>query len=397
MNWLLKIRMFWCVLALLDWGDGYVHAQSYIQVPFYSATLTLPVVPGMPLPIPAQLSTAFVQRAYTHFEACEYEPFLKKIGDYRRGMGLSDWHFYEIVARTSTLMFPSEPANFAVLFQWFVLRKSGIDARVFFSDAKIWLHAPAPDVEFGFYIIEQDGKRLVNLSAWRDHEKMEQVNAILPPVQPDGAVMDMAMQIKQLPHLVNNQTIERLIEFTHLGETLRVQVRLNRDYLAMMDDYPYYSQAHYFQVGLSYEAESSLLPALEALMDGMNTMERISLLLSFTRTSFFYLDDHHRYGKEKPMTPEQTLYHSYSDCEDRSALFFYLVRKLIHVPAIVLDFQTHVGVALALPDAAGEYIDYAGRKFIYCEPTGPQDILKIGEMWPAVKGQKSRVISEYIP
>jgi hypothetical protein len=365
MNWLLKTRLLVCVFALLCWGKGDAHAQSYIEVPFYSATLTLPVVPGMPLTIPEKLSTAFVQRAYSHFEACEYEPFLKKIGDYRRGMGLSDWHFFEIVARTSTRMFPSESACFAVLFQWFVMRKSGIDARVFFSESKIWLHAPAPDVEFGFYIIEQDGKRLVNLSAWRDHEKMEQVNAILPPVPPDGAAMDMSMQIQQLPHMVSNQTIDRLIEFTHSGETLRVSVRLNRDYLAMMDDYPYYSQSHYFQVGLSPEAESSLLPALEALM--------------------------------ADMTPEQTLYHSYSDCEDRSALFFYLVRKLVQVPAIVLDFQTHVGVALALPGVPGEYIEYAGRKFTYCEPTGPQDILKIGEMWPAVKGQKSRVISAYLP
>ena len=387
-----------CAIGFLCWSVLRLHAQDgYVQVPFFSSSLTLPVVPGMPLAIPPKLSTDFVQRAYQHFEACEYAPFLKKIGDYRRGMGLSDWHFYEVVARTSTQMYPDEPPSFAVLFQWFVLRKSGIDARIFFSDTKAWLHAPAPDIEFGFYVIEQDGKRLVNLSAWRDREKMEQVSAILPPVPPDGAVMDMTMQLRQLPHLSSPQTIDRMIEFTHQGETLQVHVQLNRDYLTMMDEYPYYNQSHYFQVGLSQEAEASLLPELNRLMAGMATAEKVRLLLSFTRTAFFYLDDHHRYGKEKPMTPEQTLYHSYSDCEDRSALFFYLVRKLVGVPAIVLDFETHVGVALELPLSQGEKIQYAGRNFIYCEPTGPQDLLEIGEMWPAVKGQKSRVISEYLP
>lgn len=387
-----------CAIGFLCWSVLRLHAQDgYVQVPFFSSSLTLPIVPGMPLTIPPKLSTHFVQRAYQHFEACEYAPFLKKIGDYRRGMGLSDWHFYEVVARTSTQMYPDEPPSFAVLFQWFVLRKSGIDARIFFSDTKAWLHAPAPDIEFGFYVIEQDGKRLVNLSAWRDREKMEQVSAILPPVPPDGAVMDMTMQLRQLPHLSSPQTIDRMIEFTHQGKTLQVHVQLNRDYLTMMDEYPYYNQSHYFQVGLSQEAEASLLPELNRLMAGMATAEKVRLLLSFTRTAFFYLDDHHRYGKEKPMTPEQTLYHSYSDCEDRSALFFYLVRKLVGVPAIVLDFETHVGVALELPLSQGEKIQYAGRNFIYCEPTGPQDLLEIGEMWPAVKGQKSRVISEYLP
>lgn len=370
---------------------------NYVQITFYSANLTLPTVPGMPLHIPAQLSSDFVQRAYTHFEACEYEPFLKKIGDYRRGMGLSDWHFYEIVARTAEKMFPQEPENFHVLFEWFVLRKSGIDARIFFSDTKAWLHAPAPDIEFGFYVIEQDGRRFMNLSAWRAHEKMDKVTAVTPPPPPDGASMEMVMQIRQLPHLASRETIERQIVFTHRDEELQVRVRLNRDYLAMMDDYPYYNQSHYFQVGLSPEAEASLLPELERLTQGMGMEDKISLLLSFTRTAFFYVDDHHRYGKEKPMTPEQTLYHSYSDCEDRSALFFYLARKMLRVPAIVLDFQTHVGVALELPDAQGEQIQYAGRTFTYCEPTGPQDVLQIGEMWPAVKGQKFRVITEYLP
>lgn len=397
-DWRIIFRWTWCAATLLWWCATGLHAQDgYVKVDFYSTQLTLPRVVGMEVDMPERLSSDFVLRTYTHFEACEYEPFLKKIGDYRRGMGLTDWHFFEIVARTASAMFPKASPNFHVLFEWFVLRKSGIDARVFFSDAKAWLHAPAPDIEFGFYLIEQDGKRFANLSAWRAREKMDHVTALTPPPPPDGASMDMVMQVRQLPHMRTQETVERLIEFTHQDEKIQIRVRLNSDYLEMMDDYPYYNQAHYFLVGLSPEAEASLLPALEELMQGKSIEEKVSLLLSFTRTAFYYLDDHHRYGKEKPMTPEQTLYHSYSDCEDRSALFFCLVRKLIQVPAIVLDFQTHVGVALELPGAHGEQIQYAGRTFTYCEPTGPQDVLQIGEMWPEVKGQKARVIADYIP
>lgn len=97
------------------------------------------------------------------------------------------------------------------------------------------------------------------------------------------------------------------------------------------------------------------------------------------------------------MSPEQTLYYSYSDCEDRSALFFYLVRTVLELPSIVLDFEEHVGVAVELEDVEGDYFEYKGRRFIYCEATGPSDNLKIGEMWEKVRNQKARIITDYIP
>jgi hypothetical protein len=386
-------------LLLLPWlfPASLLAQDSYIHVPFYSANLVLPTAQDMPLHMPDLLTETFLRQAYAHFEVCEYHPFLKKIGDYRRGMSLSDWHFYEILCRSADSLYPKESQNFRVLFQWFILRKSGIDARLFFTNNHLFLHAPSEEIEFGFYTIFQNGRRFVNLTARHDSLQLDTVTAFLPEAPPDGATMDFSMRIAQFPHMLTPQTIERLLIFTHKGQEYQLRIFLNRDYLQMMDDYPYYNQQHYFEVGLSNQAENSLLPALHQMIDSLPTKEAVELLLSFTRTAFFYLDDHRQYGREKPMTPEQTLYHSYSDCEDRSALFFYLCRQLLHLPAIVVDFQTHVGVAVELPDATGQYFDFNGRRYVYCEPTGPADVLKIGEMWPKIQGQKARVITEFVP
>ena len=97
------------------------------------------------------------------------------------------------------------------------------------------------------------------------------------------------------------------------------------------------------------------------------------------------------------MSPEQTLYYSYSDCEDRSALFFYLCKKLLNIPAIVLDFEEHVGVALELPEVKGVFYRFQDRRFVYCEATGPDDKLEIGEMWDYIRKQKARILTQYIP
>jgi hypothetical protein len=390
--WLL---VTWCICltpATTAAKDG-----AYVNVQFFSDNLTLPSMPEMYIDMPAPLTEKGFRQVYAHFESTEFYPLLKKIGDYRRGMNLSDWHFYDVIARYALQVFPKSSRNFQVLFQWFMLRKSGIDARLFFTATEVYLNARSEDIDFGFYLIEQDGRKYANLTARRENLKLENLTASMPSILMDSATMPFAMKLTQLPRLAVSDTIERLIEFVHKGVKYALRVNLNKSWLDLMDTYPYYNQRNYFELGMSREAESSLLPALSKLLDYKTDVEKVQLLLSFTRTAFFYKDDYGRYGKEKPMTPEETLYHSYSDCEDRSALFFYLCRKLIHLPAIVLDFETHVGVAVVLEGVDGDFYKYQNRRFVYCEPTGPQDLLQPGEMWEKVREQNARVLVEYIP
>jgi hypothetical protein len=388
---------------LVTWGIWFTSSSAvakdgaYVNVKFFSDNLTLPSMPEMYIDMPAPLTEKGFRQVYAHFESTEFYPLLKKVGDYRRGMNLSDWHYYDIIARYAQQVFPKSNRNFQVLFQWFMLRKSGIDARLFFTATEVYLNARSEDIDFGFYLIEQDGRKYANLTARHENLKLENLTATMPSILMDSATMPFAMKLTQLPRLAVSDTIERLIEFVHKGVKHALRVNLNKSWLDLMDTYPYYNQRNYFELGMSREAESSLLPALSKLLEYKTDVEKVQLLLSFTRTAFFYKDDYGRYGKEKPMTPEETLYHSYSDCEDRSALFFYLCRKLIHLPAIVLDFETHVGVAVVLEGVDGDFYKYQNRRFVYCEPTGPQDLLKPGEMWEKVREQNARVLVEYIP
>lgn len=369
----------------------------YVNIQFYASELTFPAMSEMVTDLPEKLNDQVFIDAHSYLETTEYHPFLKKIGDYRRGMNLSDWHFYDILARYSETVFAGASRNFQVLFQWFVLRKSGIDARLFHTENEVFLNALSNDVEFGFYVMQVGEKKYVNLTAKRAGQDLDDLQAYMPNFIPDSANMPFSMKLSHVPRLNSAQTIERLIEFKHKNETYQVNVQLNKLWLQMMDEYPFYNQKSYFEIGMSREAEASLFPQLEKLMAFKTDVEKVEFLLSFTRTAFFYKDDAGKYGKEKPMSPEETLYHSYSDCEDRSALFFYLCKKLLHLPEIALDFDTHVGVAVVLEGVEGQYYKYKGKRFVYCEATGPQDILQPGEIWDKVKEQKARIISEYIP
>jgi hypothetical protein len=383
----------WAVMA----SPAFAKDGAYVQVKFFSDRLTFPAMPEMYMPLPSVLNERVFKQVYEHFQGTEFYPLLKKVGDYRRGMNLADWHYYDVIARYSELIFPDGGRNFQVLFQWFMLRKSGIDVRLFHTASEVYLNARTEDIEFGFYIIEQDGRKYANLTAKREHLTLNDVSANMPSILMDSASMPFSMKISQLPRMAVVDTIERLIEFVHKGVKHELRVNLNKSWLDLMDSYPYYNQRNYFELGMSREAETTLLPALGKLMEYKTDLEKVQLLLSFTRTAFFYKDDNWRYGKEKPMTPEETLYHSYSDCEDRSALFFYLCKKLLGLPTIVLDFETHVGVAVVLEGVDGDFYKYKDRRFVYCEPTGPQDLLQPGQMWDKVREQNARILVEFIP
>lgn len=386
------------VIAFLAMAPVLLLANGHpsITIRFYSSGIELPALYGSELDLPNEVDKAVILDAYEHFENCRYQPFLASITQKQEQFGLSDWHLYEIIARSSEAMF--HDARYQIIFQWFILRKAGIDAQLFYNGPKVYLHAPATDVEFGFYTLEYHGEKYLNLTARRDKLEMDDVTAYLPELIWDGEKgRPVTMKMQALPTLPGAPVVDRLLEFSHDGQIHRLKVRLNKDHLEMMDDYPYYSQTQFFHMELSSEAEESLLPKLEEMLRGRNRVEKVEFIMSFVRTAFLYKDDRSGFGHEKPMSPEQTLYYSYSDCEDRSALFFYLSRKLLNIPAIVLDFEEHVGVALELPEVKGEFFRFEDRRFVYCEATGPDDKLKIGEMWEYIRQQKARILTQYIP
>lgn len=386
-----------CVAILIASSTQlWANAKPKITVRFYSTALELPGLYGSELKLPQDINKAILLDTYEHLENCRFQPFVETLLKHQETLMLSDWHLYEVLARASEAMF--NDSRYQIIFQWFILRKAGLDAQLFFNGPQVFLHAPAQDVKFGFYILEFHGEKYINLTARRDSLNMDEVKAYIPDILRDGnAVRPISLEMKKLPLLPNAQVIERLLEFTHLGQVHRLKVNLNDNYLKMMDDYPYFNQAQFFHLGLSPEAEASLLPTLENMLAGRSQLEKVELLLSFVRTAFLYKDDRRRFGHEKPMSPEQTLYHSYSDCEDRSALFFYLARTLLKVPAIVLDFEEHVGVALELEGTEGSFFNFEGKRYTYCEPTGPSDDLRIGEMWEYVRKQKAAIITSYTP
>jgi hypothetical protein len=140
-----------------------------------------------------------------------------------------------------------------------------------------------------------------------------------------------------------------------------------------------------------------LIPRLKKQLRGLRIEQGLQHLLQFTRYAFLFKPDREQFGKEKRLTPEQTLLYSESDCEDRAALFYYLVKEIYQRPMIVIGFPQHVTIAVDLGKNRGDVISYNGQSYTICEPSPQQKDLKIGELMPNLRSQPYEVLLSYQP
>jgi hypothetical protein len=126
----------------------------------------------------------------------------------------------------------------------------------------------------------------------------------------------------------------------------------------------------YFDSEVGETAESPLLQQLAKELEGMSEQQAVNFLLRFVQTSFKYRTDDKQFGKENYLFPEETIFYPYSDCEDRSVFFAWLVKRLLKLDVVGLNYPGHVATAVHFTqDAGGDFVTYNGRRYTVADPT----------------------------
>ena len=126
-------------------------------------------------------------------------------------------------------------------------------------------------------------------------------------------------------------------------------------------------------------------------MKGMDEQTAVNFLLRFVQTSLRYKTDEGQFGKENYLFPEETLHYPYSDCEDRSILFAWLVHTLLGMDVVGLDYPGHVATAVRFKGkVSGDAVMHNGKRYVVADPTYIN--ASAGMAMPAFKKNKPGVI-----
>lgn len=172
-----------------------------------------------------------------------------------------------------------------------------------------------------------------------------------------------------------------------------VTLPYNKAHMAYLNDVPMTVFPIYFENPIAIEAQKVLQNSFNEMRDQYTPTQFIQMLLHFVQTGFEYKTDDAQFGYEKYFYPEEVIGYPYCDCEDRSALFAWLVQKYTNAKVIGLQYEGHVATAVWFGDDVklkGDGFMYGGKKYYVCDPTYIN--ASIGMTMPQFKGKTPKII-----
>ena len=179
----------------------------------------------------------------------------------------------------------------------------------------------------------------------------------------------------------------------HLTKKRSVTLPYNKAHMAYLNDVPMTVFPIYFVNPIAIEAQQVLQDNFSEMRDQYTPTQFIQMLLHFVQTGFEYKTDDDQFGYEKYFYPEEVIGYPYCDCEDRSAMFAWLVQKYTNAKVIGLQYEGHVATAVWFGDDAnvkGDGFMYGGKKYYVCDPTYIN--ASIGMTMPQFKGKTPKII-----
>lgn len=293
-----------------------------------------------------------------------YEQLIRDCMTLKKEKNLNDWAYLLFAKQIGMQLYGAGRKNEIVFLQMFLLNKSGYKVRLCKIDgelklmiatagtvyntpyltiggSKYYVFDPTPASSMSIYTYRQDFANAKNL---------------------------VCLHIESLPVFALNAQ-ERT--FTPSGSALKVQTAVNKNLIDFYSDYPKCDVVVHYKTPMSEELRTALYQQLKAAIAGKSQKDAANLLLDFVQTAFQYMTDGEQFGCEKPYFPDETFYYPYSDCEDRAMLYSTLIKDLLGLDALLLDYPNHIASAVRFTETikGDNVVLEDGSEYLICDPT----------------------------
>lgn len=334
--------------------------QSGIQ--FYGRQIQVDYDPALAsLPFP-QLNQAAIASFWEKASATNYTPVVEQLWMSKTEINANDYGYFVLVKKFSESLYPSS-VNLSRLLTWFIMVRSGYGVRIAYQDAGLALLLPALQQVYQTTYLTLNGMNYyifpkLQSGSYFTYDK---------DYAATGRIIDFNVMS---PFNLSDKVATRVLKFNYGGKNYEIPVEYNTDMMEFYKDYPLVDLSVYFNAAVSVRAKESLAEAIQPIVNGMAETDAVNFILRLVQTSFDYKTDPEQFGREKFFFAEELFFYPYSDCEDRSVLFTYLVRETLGLKVVGLEYSDHVAAAVSFTNAVtGDYLLHQNERFTVTDPT----------------------------
>lgn len=329
------------------------------------------------------INDSSISRAWEKSSKCEYAPLLTQIENYINQYRLNPWGTYKLVNKIGEKIYKNQ-AN-RVVFTGFILSQLGMNCKIAHSGNVAYLLLPSNNPLYGKAFLNINGVKFYIITPVNGKlEKIKTYTAKFP-----GVPTEFDLTIKNLP-LLKETMVNKRLSFEYNGDIKTINTTYNKNLIDFFEDYPQTHYQNYFNTKLSPKTRDNLVKELKPIIEGKGESEAVNILLHFVQKSFEYKTDQEQFNREKPLFPEETLHYRYSDCEDRSVLFTYLVKELLGLEVVGLKYPGHMSSGVLLKEVGEDSVNLGNKTFTIADPTFIN--ANIGMAMPTYKNRKPEII-----
>lgn len=337
---------------------------SRLTVPFFGNDVAVAVGTASELSL-ITIGESDVSDAWT--KLCSnnnYQLLIQDCMQIKDKLRLNDWAYVELARSIASKVYNDSRPNERAFLEMFILTQSGYRVKIAKIGNQLSLILAtsgmiygAPYITIGgvnYYICEHLGDRASKgIFTYRN----EFANS--------KTLIDLHIQ-----QSLNFETDEFQHTFTAKENALEIKSEVNMNLINFYKKYPQCDLEVYARTPMSKELKETIFPIFRQAISGKSKTEAVSVILNFVQTAFGYKTDREQFGYEKPFFLDEVFYYPYNDCEDRAILFSFLVKDLLKLDTVLLDYPQHIATAVCFDeDIKGDYLTIEGKKYTICDPT----------------------------
>ncbi len=281
--------------------------------------------------------------------------------DLREQLNLCDWAYYELLQQVAGDIYGNKTSREAIVLQAYIMTQSGYQVRFGRTKDGLMLLMSTNATVYATPYVFIDGAKFYALGSAA--ESIYVCNFKFP-----GESV-LSLRMKSLPTLPIDTIQGRELHSPKMNES-KILINHNRNLINFLGSYPRCSIENFVNASLDSLAKQSLYPTLRNLIADKTEEVAANILIDFVQRAFQYKVDDEQFGEERTLFANETLYYPYSDCEDRSLLYATLVKDLLGLDVVLLDYPEHIATAVKFnQDIDGDYMLINDEKYLICDPT----------------------------